>query len=201
LFLQTPPALILASTSTYRRALLERLGIAFKCHAPGIDEQRAPGEAGFAMAKRLALAKARAVAAQFPDAWVIGSDQVAAVGDGPVETLLGKPKTAEGCRGQLRASSARTVRYLTAVTLLRHADGQCRERLDTTQVRFRTLDDATIERYVEREAPLDCAGAFKSEGLGITLCTSIETQDPTALIGLPLIALAGLLREVGFLVP
>ena len=205
MFLQSPPALVLASTSSYRRALLERLGLPFECRAPGVDERTAPGEAGEALVRRLALAKARAVAAQCPDAWVIGSDQAAALEEAGTETgtesLFGKPGTAERCREQLRRCSARTVRYLTAVALLRHRDGQHHEFLDVTQVRFRALDEATIERYVQAEGPLDCAGGFKSEGLGISLCASIRSEDPTALIGLPLIGLAELLRSVGYCVP
>ena len=151
---------------------------------------------------RLAQAKARAVAAECPDAWVIGSDQVAALeGEGSPNTTLGKPGSVANCINQLLECSGRTLSFHTAVAILRHRDGSMTEFLDTTRVSFRTLDAVTIERYVARESPLDCAGGFKSEGLGITLCESIDSTDPTALIGLPLIRLCTVLRNAGFELP
>jgi len=154
------------------------------------------------MVRRLALAKARAVAARHPDAWVIGSDQAAVLMDGTQEHLiLGKPGTAQRCIEQLRSCSGRTVAYLTAVAVVRDRDASVFEFVDTTRVAYRVLDETTIERYVARESPVDCAGGFKSEGLGISLCESIDSVDPSALIGLPLIRLCAVLREVGFELP
>ncbi len=202
MFLKSPPSLILASTSAYRRELLGRLRIPFSCSAPGVDEKRLPGERPLTLAVRLARAKATIVALEHPDAWVIGSDQVAVRLD-PVEgeLILGKPGTAARCQEQLRSCSGQPMSFLTAVAVVRHSDGSVYEFVDTTRVLFRTLDDATIERYVALESPLDCAGGFKSEGLGITLCESIESADPSALIGLPLIRLSAVLRGAGFELP
>jgi septum formation protein len=193
--------LILASTSRYRRTLLERFGLPFGCLSPQVDETRQNGEAPLALACRLARAKAQAVAAREPDAWVVGSDQVAVLGDDANPQILGKPGTAAACVRQLEQCSGRTVVFLTAVALLRHADAAATEFVDTTRVRFLRLDGAAIARYVARESPLDCAGGFKCEGLGISLCEAIETTDPTALIGLPLIRLAQALRAAGFELP
>jgi septum formation protein len=149
----------------------------------------------------LAQAKARAVAIQRPDAWVIGSDQVAVLdGTGP-DSILGKPGSVANCIDQLLRCSGRTLSFVTAVAVVRHRDSSLSEFSVSTRVSFRTLDKAAVERYVERESPLDCAGGFKSEGLGITLCESIDSTDPTALIGLPLIRLCAVLRSVGFEVP
>jgi septum formation protein len=202
LFLKSPPALILASTSTYRRELLERLRLPFSCIAPGVDETRRSAERPRALAVRLARAKALAVALQYPDAWVIGSDQVAVRVDGSSgELILGKPGTEAHCIEQLRGCSGQSVSFVTAVAVVRHDGHAAHEFVDTTQVIFRVLDAATIARYVAREAPLDCAGGFKSEGLGITLCESIQSVDPSALIGLPLIQLSKVLRGVGFELP
>jgi septum formation protein len=202
LFLKSPPALILASTSTYRRELLARLRLPFSCTAPGVDETRRGGERPLALAIRLARAKASAVALQHPDAWVIGSDQVAArIEDSEGELILGKPGTAARCKEQLQSCSGRTVAFMTAVAVLRHNSHSVHEFVDTTRVVFRALDDATIERYVALESPLDCAGGFKSEGLGIALCESIDSADPSGLIGLPLIQLGKVLRGVGFQLP
>jgi septum formation protein len=201
LFLKSPPSLILASTSTYRRQLLERLRTPFTCSAPGVAETRRSGERPLALVARLARAKASAVALQHPDAWVIGSDQVA-VRRGPQgDLILGKPGTEALCIEHLRGSSGQTLSFLTAVAVVQHNGRFVQEFVDTTQVIFRTLDDATIARYVALEAPLDCAGGFKSEGLGITLCESIDSNDPSALIGLPLIRLSSVLRSVGFELP
>jgi septum formation protein len=201
LFLKSPPALILASTSKYRRELLQRLGLPFVCAAPGVDETALPGERAAALVARLALEKAAAVAASHPDAWVVGSDQAAVrtdAADG--ETILGKPGSTQACIEQLRRCSGQTVTFLTGVALLKQGVTPV-EFTDTTRVMFRMLDEEAIERYVAQEKPLDCAGGFKSEGLGITLCESIVSVDPTALIGLPLIRLAATLRGAGFALP
>ena len=202
MFLKSPHSLILASTSAYRRELLARLRLPFSCSAPGVDETRRGGERPLALVVRLARAKASAVALQHPDAWVIGSDQVAVRTDGSNgELILGKPGTAALCTEQLRGCSGNTVEFVTAVALVRHNSHAVHEFVDTTRVVFRTLDDATIARYVAAESPLDCAGGFKSEGLGIALCQSIDSTDPSALIGLPLIQLSKVLRDVGFELP
>lgn len=187
---------MLASTSSYRRDLLDRLQLPFEVESPGIDETPEPGESPRERALRLAAAKARAVAVRRPDAIVIGSDQVAACDT----QLLGKPGDAARCRAQLAVLSGRMADFHTACALL--APGHpAAVHIDTTRVRFRTLDPAEIERYVERERPYDCAGGFKAEGLGIALFESIESHDPTALIGLPLMWLAGALRAAGCQVP
>jgi septum formation protein len=170
--------------------------------APGADEAALAGERPIALAVRLARAKAAAIAAKNPQAWVIGSDQVAARTDASrPELVLGKPGTAERCTAQLQESSGCTVQFFTAVAVMHGEQAALFEFVDTTRVKFRSLDQASIERYVAREKPFDCAGGFKSEGLGITLCESIESVDPSALIGLPLIRLSMLLREVGFELP
>jgi septum formation protein len=192
----------LASTSRYRKELLERLALAFSCVAPGIDETALPGESARALVSRLASAKATAVASQHPQAWVIGSDQVAIrVDDAKSEWVLGKPKTAARCEEQLQSCSGHTLSFVTAVAVMQEDSGALIEFMDTTRVVFRVLDPATIKRYVAKEQPLDCAGGFKSEGLGITLCESIESADPSALIGLPLIRLSAALREAGYELP
>lgn len=189
--------LILASTSPYRRALLARLGLPFECVAPGADETRLPEEPAAAMAVRLARLKAEAVAARFPDAIVIGSDQVALRGT----DILGKPGTVERCREQLRASSGREVVFLTAVHVIDGATGAAEAHVDRTVVQFRDLTDAEIVRYIERDNPLDCAGGFKAEALGIALFDRIESQDPTGLTGLPLSWLCGALRRAQVQIP
>jgi septum formation protein len=171
----------------------------FSCSPPGVDEAALPGEAPTALVGRLAKAKALAVAAQQPNAWVIGSDQIAVLDGGLA--LLGKPGTEDRCLEQLRSCSGRTVEFLTAVALMRQENNGLIEFIDTTRVTFRALDRSTIERYVAKERPLDCAGGFKSEGLGIALCESIDNADPSALIGLPLIRLSAALRAAGFEVP
>jgi septum formation protein len=202
LFLKSPPPLILASTSRYRRELLERLKLPFSCVAPGVDETSQSPETGLALVARLARAKAAAVAARHPQAWVIGSDQVAVRSDSAGrESILGKPGSTARCIQQLEECSGQTLSFITGVAVLRHESGDRQEFIDTTQVRYRILDRATIERYVEREQPLDCAGGFRSEALGITLCESIDSADPTGLVGLPLIRLAALLRAAGFELP
>ena len=192
----TPMPLILASTSRYRRELLERLRLPFHIARPDVDEAPLPGEAPPALAQRLAWAKAKAVTDQHPDAWIIGSDQVAALDMQP----LGKPGTRENALAQLGAMSGREIAFHTAVCLLR-GDEPALESMDTTRVRFRDLRLDEIERYVDAEQPFDCAGSFKSEGLGIALFEHIESKDPTALVGLPLIALSRMLRDAGFELP
>jgi septum formation protein len=174
----------------------------FACEAPGVDETRREHESALALVSRLALGKARAVAARHAEAWVIGSDQVAVLenGDGK-ELLLGKPGTAERCAATLRSCSGAMVAYRTGVAVVRARDGSVYEFVDTTRVKFRELDEATIARYIARESPFDCAGGFKSEGLGISLCETIESEDPSALIGLPLIRLCSVLRRVGYPIP
>jgi septum formation protein len=202
LFLKSPAALILASTSIYRRGLLARLRLPFSCMAPGVDETRHAGERPLDLAQRLARAKASAVAREHPDAWVIGSDQVAVLADlSAGELILGKPGTEARCIDQLRRCSGRSVAFLTAVAVVRHNDRASHEFVDTTRVAFRTLEEEAIARYVAVEKPFDCAGGFKSEGLGIALCESMENVDPSALIGLPLIRLSAVLRSVGFELP
>jgi septum formation protein len=186
------PELILASTSRYRRDLLSRLQLPFRGVAPGVDECPLPGESPRERAERLARAKACAVSARHPGAVVIGSDQVASLDGRP----LGKPGGEAAAVAQLRAMSGREVSFFTAVALAR--DGQSlNAATDHTRVWFRDLADAEVRDYVVRDQPLDCAGAFRCEGLGIALFRRIRSDDPTALIGLPLIALAGLLREAG----
>lgn len=188
--------LILASTSRYRRELLERLRLPFHIARPDIDETPLAGEAAPALARRLARAKAAAIAVQHPGSWILGSDQVAMLGP----KALGKPGTRENAIAQLTAMSGQEVGFHTAVCLLRN-DRPALEAMDTTLVHFRDLQAGEIERYVDAEQPLDCAGSFKSEGLGIVLFDRIESSDPTALIGLPLIATSRLLREAGFGLP
>ena len=188
-------ALVLASTSRYRRELLARLRLDFDVARPEVDETPTPGEAPLALATRLAAAKAAAIAVQRPDDWVIGSDQVAELDGRP----LGKSGGREAAIAQLRAMSGRAVLFHTAVCLAR---GTSMDAVaDTTTVRFRPLSDSEISRYVDAEQPFDCAGSFKSEGLGIVLFEAIETRDPSALVGLPLIATAALLRRAGFALP
>ena len=201
MFLKSPHPLILASTSKYRRELLARLHLPFSCIAPGVEEAARRGEQPPALAARLARAKAAAVALQHPDAWVIGSDQVAALAGPAGELILGKPGTEARCIEQLRSSSGSTVTFITAVAVVRHNGHAVHEFVDATRVTFRRLDEETIARYVAAEAPIDCAGGFKSEGLGIALCESIDSRDPSALIGLPLIRLSAVLRDVGFELP
>ena len=188
-----PRRLLLASTSKYRKALLERLGVAFEVAAPGVDERPLPREAPADTAVRLAILKARALQAQFPDALIIGSDQVAAAGS----ERLDKPGNHANAVRQLRLLSGRSAEFHTAVALLDAASGRVDSRLVPCRVTFRALDDARIEAYLRREQPYDCAASAKAEGLGIALIERIETDDPTSLIGLPLIALSGMLERAG----
>jgi len=185
--------LILGSTSPYRRELLARLRLPFDVASPEIDETPQPGEPPRDLACRLALAKAHAVAARFPAAVVIGSDQVADLDGQP----LGKPGTHERAVAQLRQMRGKTVVFQTAVAVVCRDTGFEQVDLAPVRVRFRDLDDAEIEAYLRAETPYDCAGSAKSEGLGITLLASIENDDPTALVGLPLIRTSRLLRAAG----
>jgi len=189
----SPRRLVLGSTSRYRRALLERLGLPFTVAAPDLDEAALPAETPAQTALRLAEAKARAVAVQYPDALVIGSDQVADCAGQPV----GKPGSREAAVAQLRTLSGKTVVFHTGLALVDAASGRCRTTLIDVTSTFRTLRSEEIDAYLDREAPYDCAGSVKSEALGIALFDRIESDDPTALIGLPLIALSRLLREEG----
>lgn len=195
------PALILGSTSPYRRELLERLRLPFSVLRPEVDETPADGEAPAALATRLAQAKALAVVPaarrQHGDVVVIGSDQVADLEGRPI----GKPGDHARATAQLRQMRGRSVHFHTAVTVLRPATGFERTLLATVAVRFRPLDDDEIERYLAAEQPYDCAGSAKAEALGITLLDAIESDDPTALIGLPLIRTCALLREAGLTLP
>ncbi|MFT6697236.1 MAG: septum formation protein [Polaromonas sp.] len=186
-------ALVLGSTSRYRQELLQRLRIPFSVAAPDVDETPLTGEAPAALAMRLALAKARAVASAFPQAVVIGSDQVADLDGVP----LGKPGTHERAVVQLRQMRGRTVIFQTAVAVVCLASGFEQASLAAVKVRFRPLSDAAIENYLQAEQPYDCAGSAKSEGLGIALLESIDSDDPTALIGLPLIRTCQLIEAAG----
>ena len=191
------PSLILASTSRHRRALLERLGLPFEAVAPGVDETRRSGETVQEMVRRLSRAKAEAVAAKHPGALVIGSDQ-AAEREGEI---LGKPRDHATATAQLKAASGRPMTFHTGLCLMDTRDGRIQEYTDVTRVSFRQLTDAEIERYLQAEKPYDSAGSFKSEGLGITLFEGIESDDSSALIGLPLIALCRFLRQAGLELP
>ena len=189
--------LILGSSSRYRRELLARLGQPFEVAAPDVDETPRPGEAPPVLARRLALAKARDVAARFPQAIVIGSDQVADLAGQP----LGKPGTHERARAQLRAMSGQTVIFQTALSVVCLATGFEQSDLAAVEVRFRPLGEGEIERYLRAEQPYDCAGSARSEGLGVALLDAIYSDDPTALVGLPLIRTARLLRAAGRVLP
>lgn len=190
-------ALVLASTSPYRAELLGRLRLPFTSARPETDESPLPGEPPEALVRRLAEAKARAVAKAHPDALIIGSDQSASHGG----NILGKPGDAECARAQLAALSGGTVTFHTGLCLLDSARGEARVASVPYHVTFRALTEAEIAAYVAQEEPYDCAGSFKSEGLGISLFAALEGSDPTALIGLPLITLAAWLREAGIAVP
>jgi septum formation protein len=189
--------LILASTSRYRRSLLERIAPPFEAHSPGVNEAALGGESPRERATRLSLAKARAVAEKHPNSVVIGSDQVCAAG----QRVLDKPGNEATCIAQLTALSGHTANFYTGCAVVCLEGGISLDYLDTTTVTFRRLTETEIHRYVAREKPFDCAGGFKVEALGITLFESIESQDPTALIGLPLIWLAGAMRQAGYLLP
>lgn len=187
--------IVLASGSRYRAELLQRLGIPFETWSPAVEESPQPGESCAETARRLARQKAEAARVRFPDAWVIGSDQVAELAGLP----LGKPGNRDNARRQLQAMRGKAVVFHTGICLL--ANGRAQVRLVPTEVTFRPLTDAEIEHYLDREPAFDCAGSAKSEGLGISLIASLRGDDPTALVGLPLIALAAMLREEGLAVP
>ena len=193
--LQRP--LVLGSTSVYRRELLQRLRLPFTVAAPDVDETALPGETPHALALRLARAKAHAVAAQHPGAVVIGSDQVADLAG----HALGKPGSHERAAAQLALMSGHSVVFQTAVAVVCHATGFEQVDLAPVEVRFRALSEDEIERYLRAEQPYDCAGSAKSEGLGISLLDAIVSDDPTALIGLPLIRTCRLLRAAGLVLP
>jgi septum formation protein len=189
------PSLILASTSQYRRELLERLRIPFEIISPKVDETPLNGESTLELALRLAHAKAAAVAKEHPNAWVIGSDQVADL----CGAAIGKPGNFERALAQLQLMRGTTVTFQTALCLMKGATQTT--LCIPTEVTFRKLPDSVLEAYLLAEEPYDCAGSAKSEGLGISLLESIRSDDPTALIGLPLIALSSLLRDAGFVIP
>jgi septum formation protein len=186
-------SLVLGSTSRYRRELLSRLAVPFEVAAPEVDETPLAGEAPLALAQRLALAKAHAVAAKFPQAVVIGSDQVADLHGEP----LGKPGTHERAVAQLRSMRGQTVIFQTALAVVCQATGFVQQDVAQVNVLFRDLSDDEIENYLRAEQPYDCAGSAKSEGLGIALLERIDSDDPTALIGLPLIRTARMIRAAG----
>ncbi len=187
------PRLVLASTSAYRKALLQRLGLPFEAAAPGVDETPLPGETARQTSERLALEKAHAVAARHPDALIIGSDQVALLGN----EQLGKPHTHDNAVRQLRAMRGQCIVFYTALTLLNARTGKAQTAVAENQVCFRDYSDEEIESYLRREQPYDCAGSAKSEGLGIILISRMEGNDPNALVGLPLIELVTMLKNEG----
>jgi len=190
-------SLVLASTSRHRRTLLERFGIPFTSSGPHVDETPLPDEDPIALVHRLARAKAQAVAERFPDSVIIGADQVGVLG----KTIVGKPGTLERCIEQLKASSGQRLVFHTGVHVLDSRSGKQESYVEPTNVVFRKLGDEEIRRYVDREKPLDCAGSAQAEALGIALLERLESQDPTTIIGLPLIWLSGALRRFGYAVP
>jgi len=192
------PALLLASSSPYRRELLDRLQLPFTWQSPSIDETRREGEAAIDLVRRLAEEKARALAGQYTEHLIIGSDQVAVLDDGQI---LGKPHDLQRAQKQLRAASGSSVTFLTGLALLNSQSGHCQVDCVPFTVHFRSLSDAQIARYLEREQPFDCAGSFKSEGLGISLFRSTEGEDSTSLVGLPLIRLVDMLSNEGIDIP
>jgi len=184
---------VLASSSPYRRELLSRLGLHFECAAPNLDESALPGESVSGMVERLSRSKAAALSARFPDHIIIGSDQSAELSG----ACIGKPGTLEAAKSQLLAAAGKTLVFHTGLCVLHSATGHSETVLVPTTVEFRRYSEREIERYLELEPALDCAGSFKSEGLGISLCARITSDDPTALIGLPLVALNKLLDRFG----
>jgi MAF protein len=189
--------LILASSSAYRHALLSRLGLPFQAEAPDVDERRQPGEAPRALVERLAETKARALAERYPSHLIIGSDQVAVLGD----QVLGKPGGFEQALAQLTAASGRVVTFLTGLALLDSHSGQCQVDAVPFTVHMRPLPQSALARYLRAEQPYDCAGSFKAEGLGVSLFERTEGPDATSLVGLPLIRLIGMLGAAGIAVP
>lgn len=187
------PPIVLASTSAYRKELLQRLGIAFQAAAPGVDESPLPGETAQQTSLRLSVEKARAVAKNHPDALVIGSDQVALLDS----QQLGKPLTHDNAVRQLRALRGKCAAFYTALTLLNARTGAMQTAVAVNKVHFREYSDEEIESYLQKEQPYDCAGSAKSEGLGIVLISRMEGNDPNALVGLPLIELVTMLKNEG----
>ena len=188
--------LVLASSSPYRRDLLQKLGMPFECCSPDIDESAIDGELPAILVARLAQQKARALRARFPEGWIIGSDQVACL-DG---AILGKPGNLASATKQLRRCSGRRVEFLTGLSLLDARSGVAETIVEPFTVVFRELTEAQIRHYLEREAPFDCVGSFKAEGLGIALFEGMEGTDFNALVGLPLIRLVSLLQQAGIAV-
>lgn len=188
---------ILASGSPYRRQLLDRLGLPYSAQAPDVDETPSRDESPDAYVERIARKKAEALAGEHPDALIIGSDQAAVI-DGHI---LGKPRTKARAQAQLIRASGRTVEFLTGIALLDTRSGKLQSDVVPFRVHFRQLDPTAVDRYLEREQPYDCAGSFKAEGLGIVLFERMEGDDPTALIGLPLIRLTGMLQDAGLNLP
>jgi MAF protein len=189
--------LLLASGSAYRRELLARLRLPFTCSSPDIDESHRPGEPAIELVKRLAEEKARALAGSHTAHLIIGSDQVAVLG----ERIIGKPHTFEKAREQLLAASGASVTFLTGLALLNTRTGACQVDCVPFTVHMRLLDSERIERYLRAEQPYDCAGSFKAEGLGVSLFRSTEGPDATSLVGLPLIRLIDMLLEEGIQIP
>ncbi len=185
------PNLILASTSPYRRVLLEKLGVTFECAAPNVDESPQPGESPRHLVVRLAQEKAKSLAARFPDHLIIGSDQVCVL-DG---IITGKPHTEENARQQLLKARGSIVTFYTGLALYNSSTGHLQTECEPFDVHFRHLSEQEIDDYVRKERPLNCAGSFKSEGLGIALFERLDGRDPNALVGLPLIALCQMLRR------
>lgn len=188
------PELILASTSPYRRLLLEKLGIPFTCAAPEVDELPLPAETPRHLVLRLAQTKAQALANRYPHHLIIGSDQVCVL-DGEI---TGKPHTEENARKQLKKASGNIVTFYTGLALYNSVNGQLQTECEPFDVHFRHLTEQEINHYIQKESPLNCAGSFKSEGLGIALFERLEGRDPNTLVGLPLIALCQMLRREGF---
>ena len=189
--------IVLASSSSYRRALLERLAIPFSCHSPDIDETPKAGETAHALVERLAYEKAKALADAYPNHLLIGSDQVAVLNG----QILGKPHTHERALKQLSAASGQCVQFLTGLCLLNSHTGTFQSCVVPFSVHFRDLDKPTLNRYLLKEQPYDCAGSFKAEGLGVSLFTKTEGEDNTSLIGLPLIKLVEMLNQEGIIIP
>jgi len=187
------PSILLASTSPFRQALLHKLGLPFITAAPEVDESPQPGENAEALVIRLAVAKAQALAKTYPGHWIIGSDQVCVL-DG---VIAGKPHTVEKAQAQLRAASGKAITFYTGLALFHPASDTLLHCCEPFVVHFRTLTDAEIDGYVQKEQPLQCAGSFKSEGLGICLFDRLEGRDPNTLVGLPLIALNEMLQQAG----
>ncbi|WP_434744984.1 Maf family protein [Candidatus Pantoea rara] len=187
------PSILLASTSPFRQALLHKLGLPFITAAPEVDETPQQGETAEALVTRLAVAKAQALAKMYPGHWIIGSDQVCVLDD----QITGKPHTAENARAQLRAASGKAITFYTGLALFHPDNNQLLQCCEPFVVHFRMLTDAEIAGYVEKEQPLQCAGSFKSEGLGICLFDRLEGRDPNTLVGLPLIALNEMLQQAG----